>query len=70
MAGHLALTSRRRFLSAGLVGLTLKAERNIGGSFVNESHALGHRCGTGRHSKCPRARCGFRWSSSAVAWRD
>jgi len=43
MAGHLALTSRRRFLSAGLVGLTLKAERNIGGSFVNESHALGHR---------------------------
>ena len=43
MAGHLALTSRRRFLSAGLVGLTLKAERNIGGSFVNESHTLGHR---------------------------
>jgi glycine/D-amino acid oxidase-like deaminating enzyme len=43
MEGHRALTSRRRFLSAGLVGLTAKAERNITGSFVNESHALGHR---------------------------
>jgi glycine/D-amino acid oxidase-like deaminating enzyme len=43
MAGHRALTSRRGFLSAGLVGLTVKAERPIGGSFVNESHALGHR---------------------------
>jgi glycine/D-amino acid oxidase-like deaminating enzyme len=43
MEGDLALTSRRGFLSAGLVGLTVKAERHIGGSFVNESHALGHR---------------------------
>src|SRR5512132_3659221 len=43
MAGYLALTSRRRFLSAGLAGLTVKAERHITGSFVNESHALGHR---------------------------
>lgn len=38
-----ALTSRRRFLSAGLIGLSAKAERTITGSFVNESHALGHR---------------------------
>jgi len=37
------LTSRRGFLSAGLIGLTVKAERRITGSFVNESQALGHR---------------------------
>ena len=37
------MTSRRRFLSAGLIGLTAKAERAITGSFVNESHTLGHR---------------------------
>ena len=43
MAGHHALTSRRRFLSAGLVGLTAKADRLIGGSFVNESFVVGHR---------------------------
>jgi glycine/D-amino acid oxidase-like deaminating enzyme len=38
-----ALTSRRGFLSAGLVGLTVKAERRVSGSFVNESQDLGHR---------------------------
>ncbi len=43
MEGDRALTSRRRFLSAGLIGLTAKADRAITGSFVNESHALGHR---------------------------
>src|SRR2546427_12834458 len=43
MEGDRALTSRRRFLSAGLIGLTAKADRAIAGSFVNESHALGHR---------------------------
>ncbi len=35
--------TRRSFLSAGLVGLTAKAERRIPGSFVNESWPLGHR---------------------------
>ena len=35
--------SRRAFLSAGLIGLTAKAERPIAGSFVNESYELGHR---------------------------
>jgi len=45
------LTSRRRFLSAALIGLTAKAERAISGSFVNDAHALGHRL---------RDRSGFR----------
>src|SRR5262249_15184428 len=43
MEGDRALISRRQFLSAGLVGLTAKAERTASGSFVNESHSLGHR---------------------------
>ena len=42
MEGHRSL-NRRTFLSAGLVGLTAKAERRIEGSFVNESFPLGHR---------------------------
>jgi glycine/D-amino acid oxidase-like deaminating enzyme len=43
MARHRSLTTRRRFLSAGLVGLTAKAERRIEGSFVNDSFPIGHR---------------------------
>ncbi len=43
MARHRSLTSRRRFLSAGLIGLTVKAERRIEGSFVNDSFPIGHR---------------------------
>jgi glycine/D-amino acid oxidase-like deaminating enzyme len=39
-------STRRSFLtagvSAGLTGLTVKAERRIGGSFVNEAFGLGH----------------------------
>ncbi|MEO7145224.1 MAG: FAD-dependent oxidoreductase, partial [Bryobacteraceae bacterium] len=35
--------SRRKFLSAALVGLTAKAERPIAGSFVNDSFPVGHR---------------------------
>ena len=34
--------TRRTLLSAGLVGLTVKAERRIAGSFVNEAFILGH----------------------------
>ena len=37
------MTSRRRFVTAALIGLTAKAERSIAGSFVNDSHTLGHR---------------------------
>ena len=37
------MSTRRLFLSAGLVGLTAKAERRIGGSFVNDSDSAGHR---------------------------
>lgn len=36
------MASRRKFLSAGLVGLTAKAERHIAGRFVNDSHSMGH----------------------------
>ena len=35
---------RRRFLSAGLIGLTAKsADRSIAGSFVNDAFPLGHK---------------------------
>ncbi|HUS06341.1 MAG TPA: FAD-dependent oxidoreductase, partial [Bryobacteraceae bacterium] len=34
--------TRRRFLSAALIGLPAKADRPIAGGFVNDSHALGH----------------------------
>ena len=37
------MTDRRRFLSAGLIGLAAKAERPIAGGYVNESQSLGHR---------------------------
>lgn len=43
MEGHHTLSSRRRFLSAGLVGLSAKAERAIAGSFVNDAFPLGHK---------------------------
>jgi hypothetical protein len=35
--------SRRRFLSAALVGLTAKGERRIDGGFVNDAFPTGHR---------------------------
>ena len=48
-AAHAALSpvkparmTRRTLLSAGLVGLTVKAERRLAGSFVNEAFILGH----------------------------
>ncbi len=34
---------RRQFLSAGLVGLSLKGERSITGAFVDGSHVAGHK---------------------------
>ncbi|MGI8744945.1 MAG: FAD-dependent oxidoreductase [Bryobacteraceae bacterium] len=46
MEGYRPIDRRRFFragLSAGLVGLTAKAERRIDGSFVNEAWPLGHR---------------------------
>jgi glycine/D-amino acid oxidase-like deaminating enzyme len=36
-------TSRRRFLSAALVGLVSKGDRRIAGSFVDDGHDPGHR---------------------------
>src|ERR1700730_2053787 len=35
--------TRRLFLSAGLIGLTAKAERRIAGGFVNDAFPIGHR---------------------------
>src|SRR5579862_5771595 len=37
------MPTRRRFLSAGLIGLTAKAGRTISGGFVNDAFPLGHR---------------------------
>ena len=39
---RLFYTTRRAFLSAGLVGLTRKAEASISGSFVNDDYLRGH----------------------------
>ena len=37
------MPTRRRFLSAALIGLTAKAERRIAGGFVNDAFPTGHR---------------------------
>ena len=52
MEGHRPI-NRRTFLSAGLVGLTAKAERRIEGSFVNESFPLGHRLRDNKQFRTP-----------------
>jgi glycine/D-amino acid oxidase-like deaminating enzyme len=70
------LTSRRRFLSAGLIGLTAKADRAITGSFVNESHELGHRLRDRavfpppkRQFKIPLVIVGGGMAGLSAAWR-
>jgi phytoene dehydrogenase-like protein len=70
------LTSRRQLLCAGLVGLTRKAERAITGSFVNESHALGHRLRDHapftqptRQIKIPLVIVGGGMAGLSAAWR-
>lgn len=40
---HTVTPTRRRFLSAGLVGLTAKGERRVAGGFVEDALMLGHR---------------------------
>ncbi len=76
MERHRSLTSRRAFLSAGLIGLTAKAERQISGSFVNESHELGHRLRDrapfpkpARQVKIPLVIVGGGMAGLSVAWR-
>jgi glycine/D-amino acid oxidase-like deaminating enzyme len=76
MARHHSLTSRRRFLSAGLVGLTAKADRAIAGSFVNESAPLGHRLRDrapfpkpARQAKIPLVIVGGGMAGLSAAWR-
>ncbi len=49
--------SRRQFLGAALVGLVPKTDRPIAGSFVNESHQLGHKLrDRGAFQKPPQTR--------------
>src|SRR5437868_15417638 len=76
MERNRALTSRRQFLSAGLIGLTAKAERTITGSFVNESHELGHRlrdrsafAAPSRQIKIPLVIVGGGVAGLSAAWR-
>ncbi|HTM52178.1 MAG TPA: FAD-dependent oxidoreductase [Bryobacteraceae bacterium] len=71
-----ALTPRRRFLSAGLIGLTAKAGRRVDGSFVNESHALGHRlrdhaafAAPKRRIRIPLVILGGGMAGLSAAWR-
>jgi glycine/D-amino acid oxidase-like deaminating enzyme len=71
-----ALTTRRRFLSAGLIGLTAKAGRPIDGSFVNESHTLGHRlrdhatfAAPKRRVRIPLVVVGGGMAGLSAAWR-
>jgi glycine/D-amino acid oxidase-like deaminating enzyme len=47
-------SSRREFLSAGLIGLAKKAGRTVAGSFVNDSYAAGHRLRDGSAFRRPR----------------
>ncbi|MBL8234973.1 MAG: FAD-dependent oxidoreductase, partial [Bryobacterales bacterium] len=42
LGSHAAPIARRRFLSAGLIGLTAKAERRVEGRIVDDSHLRGH----------------------------
>lgn len=68
--------SRRRFLSAGLVGLTVKAERRISGQFVNDAFAAGHRlrdrapfAAPSRIEKVPIVIVGGGIAGLSAAWR-
>ncbi len=67
---------RRLFLSAGLIGLTLKADRKIEGGFVNDSFARGHRLrdgvpfpAPGQQRKVPLAIVGGGIAGLCAAWR-
>lgn len=69
-------SSRRKFLSAALVGLSVKAERRIGGSFVNDAFPLGHRIrdhagfiAPSRSEKVPIVIMGGGIAGLSAAWR-
>ena len=77
MARHHALTSRRRFLSAGLIGLTAKADRAIAGVVrqrVSQRWAIG--CAIARRFrsrarqvKIPLVIVGGGMAGLSAAWR-
>jgi glycine/D-amino acid oxidase-like deaminating enzyme len=71
-----ALSTRRRFLGAALVGLTPKADRAISGSFVNEDWSSGHRLrdrapfpAPRRGEKAPVVIVGGGIAGLSAAWR-
>ncbi len=68
--------TRRRFLAAGLVGLASKSDRQIAGSFVNDSADVGHRLrGRGpfqtpaRRERVPAVIVGGGMAGLSAAWR-
>src|SRR5262249_44447096 len=70
------MPTRRRFLSAALIGLTAKAERRIDGHFVNDAFPLGHRIrdrrkfgAPARTQKVPIAIVGSGIAGLSAAWR-
>ncbi len=71
-----SLFSRRGLLSAGLIGITAKAERSITGSFVNEAQNAGHRLrdhaamrAPSRVVKVPVVIAGGGMAGLSAAWR-
>jgi len=68
--------TRRQFVSAALVGLTVKAERPVTGGFVNDAFPLGHRirdharfAAPARIEKLPVVIVGGGMAGLSAAWR-
>jgi glycine/D-amino acid oxidase-like deaminating enzyme len=68
--------NRRSFLSAALVGLTAKSQRNIAGSYVNDAFTLGHRlrdrqpfAGAERTQRIPVVVVGGGIAGLSAAWQ-
>jgi glycine/D-amino acid oxidase-like deaminating enzyme len=73
---HTLSSSRRRFLSAALVGLTSKTDRAIAGGFVNEADQAGHRLRSrgpfrapSRQIRVPLVIVGGGMAGLSAAWR-
>ncbi|MBL8179094.1 MAG: NAD(P)-binding protein [Bryobacterales bacterium] len=69
-------SSRRRFLSAALIGLPAKAERKVAGRIVDDSHLFGHRlrdrqkfAAPKREAKVPVVIAGGGMAGLSAGWR-